>query len=212
MSGSLPLFLFAKAPIAGKVKTRLMSHCSAEQAAEIAKLLMEASIKRACESWPGRVYLSVWLDQEHAFFGQMLQRYPITLVPQCDGDLGEKMRHALASAAYPTAVMGCDAPHILASTLQQAHRELLYGQSVIGPADDGGYYFLGMCGGADALFIDMPWGTAEVLERTLASAEAIGLKLTKLPPLNDVDEWGDLVCAARKLAALQAYLRAQNLI
>ena len=91
-SGSVPLLLFAKAPIAGKVKTRLMSHCSAVQAAKIAELLMEASIQKACERWPGKVYLSAWLDLEHDFFVKMLRRYPISIVQQCHGDLGEKMR------------------------------------------------------------------------------------------------------------------------
>jgi len=211
MSDSLPLILFAKAPIVGKVKTRLIPDCSAEQAAEIAKLLMEESIRRACESWPGSVYLSVWLDLEHAFFKQMLRQYPIQIVQQCAGDLGEKMRNALATVGYPAAVMGCDAPHTLASTLQRAHDLLLNGQSVIGPSEDGGYYFLGLAIDADALFIDKPWGENQVLNKTLASAESIALTLTLLPELNDVDEWSDLLSAAKQVPSLQSYLQAQNL-
>ena len=211
MSDSMPLLLFAKAPIAGKVKTRLMSHCSPEQAAQIAELLMEASIQRACESWPGNVYLSVWLDLEHAFFTEMQQRYSIKMMQQCDGDLGEKMRHALASVGYPCAVMGCDAPHTLATTLQSAHNLLRSGRSVIGPSDDGGYYLLGLSKRADALFVDKPWGQDRVLGKTLESAESIGLTLNQLPQLNDVDEWADLLSAAKQVPSLQAYLHAQNL-
>ena len=211
MSGDMPLLLFAKAPVAGKVKTRLMSHCSAEQAAEIAKLLMEASIKRACDAWPGQVYLSVWLDLEHAFFIQMRNQYPIKIMSQCDGDLGEKMRHSLHHVGYPAAVMGCDAPHVLASTLQQAYETLRSGESVIGPSDDGGYYLLGLCGDADALFIDKLWGGNLVLKKTLASADLIDLNLKFLPQLNDVDEWGDLISAAQQVPSLRVYLQAQNL-
>jgi len=211
MSDSFPLLLFAKAPIAGKVKTRLTSHCSAEQAADIAKLLMEASIQRACESWPGHVYLSAWLDLDHVFFKQMQEKYPIEMTLQCDGDLGKKMRHAMASTGFPSAVMGCDAPHILASTLTQAHDLLSKDKSVIGPSEDGGYYLLGLCEAADSLFIDKPWGGAQVLGKTLKSADEIGLTLTHLPKLNDVDEWSDLIQAAKQVPSLQVYLEAQNL-
>jgi len=212
MSGSLPLLMFAKAPIAGKVKTRLMPHCTAEQAADVAKILLEASIQRVCESWPGKVYLSAWLDIDHDFFREMQQRYPIRMTQQCKGDLGQKMRHALESFGYPAAVMGCDAPHTLGSTLQSAYQFLLAGESVIGPSEDGGYYLLGLCHQADALFVDKPWGEDQVLEKTLTSADSIGLNLTKLPELNDVDEWQDLVSVAKEVASLHAYMQTQNLI
>lgn len=211
MSDSMPLLLFAKAPIAGQVKTRLMSHCSAKQAASIAKLLMEASIQKACDAWPGEVYLSAWLDLEHPFFTQMREKYSIEIVAQCDGDLGEKMRHALQGSGYPAAVMGCDAPHVRASTLKHAYDSLLMGQSVIGPSDDGGYYLLGLCDDADALFANKPWGTDQVLDKTLISSAAMGLQLNQLPKLNDVDEWGDLISAADKVQSLQEYLQAQRL-
>jgi rSAM/selenodomain-associated transferase 1 len=212
MFADMPLLLFAKAPIAGKVKTRLMSDCSAEQAAEIAKLLMEASIQRACKFWPGQVYLSAWLDLDHPFFTDMLQRYRIKITQQCEGDLGEKMRHALSRFGYPAAVMGCDAPHTKGVTLQRAFALLQNGESVIGPSEDGGYYLLGLCSAADGLFVDKPWGQNTVLETTLASADQAALRLTPLSTLNDVDEWQDLLDASAQLPSLQTYLQAQNLV
>lgn len=212
MSADIPLLLFAKAPIAGKVKTRLMTNCSAEQAAEIAKRLMQASIQRACEFWPGDVYLSAWLDLDHTFFNDMLQRYPIRITQQCEGDLGEKMRHALSTFGYPAAVMGCDAPHVKGTALQQAYRLLQQGESVIGPSNDGGYYFLGLGRAADSLFLHKPWGSEHVLEETLVSAEGVGIGLRQLPILNDVDEWQDLLDASTQLLSLQEYLHAQNLV
>lgn len=212
MQDSIPLLLFAKAPIAGKVKTRLMSHCSAEQAGKIAELLMEASIQRACEAWPGEVCLSAWLDLEHSFFIEMQRRYPITIKQQCEGDLGEKMRHALASSGYPCAVMGCDAPHVKPSALNQAHDLLQAGTPVIGPSEDGGYYLLGLCEDADELFINKPWGEDQVLEKTLLSAKSIGLSLHNLPELNDVDEWDDLINAAQEVPSLRDYLQTHKLL
>lgn len=211
MSVNIPLLLFAKAPIAGKVKTRLMSHCSAQQAAAIAKLLIEASIQRVCDAWPGDIYLSSWLEQDHHFFQEMQKRYAIKITPQCEGDLGEKMRGALSSYGYPAAVMGCDAPHMTATSLSQAYEYLLNGEHVIGPSEDGGYYFLGLCDDADYLFQDMPWGTGFVLEQSLNCAQKNGLNFQPLEALNDVDEWGDLLSAAKKVPSLQVYLQAQNL-
>lgn len=212
MHADIPLLLFAKAPIAGKVKTRLTSHCSDQQAADLAKILIQASLEKVVAAWPGQVYLSVWLDQDHPFFGEMVNRYPIKMTSQCDGDLGEKMRHALANFGYPAAVMGCDAPHVSEVTLQQAYQKLASGQSVIGPAKDGGYYLLGLTRDADSLFIDKPWGGEKVLEQTLACAEQAELQLDLLDSLNDVDEWSDLLQLADSQAAIHDYLNKQDLI
>ncbi len=211
MCADIPLLLFAKAPVAGKVKTRLTSHCSAQQAADIAKILMQASIEKALQAWPGQVYLSVWLDSEHPFFAQMLARYPIKMSQQCDGDLGEKMRNALASFGYPAAVMGCDAPQVEGSNLENAYELLKEGQAVIGPADDGGYYLLGLTNDADSLFSDMPWGTDQVLQKTLNAAAASELSLHQLEALNDVDEWSDLLSVAKSQPELLAYLEKHKL-
>jgi len=208
----IPLLLFAKAPIAGKVKTRLSTHCTAQQAANIAKILIQASIEKALAAWPGQVLLSVWLDQDHPFFQEMVARYPIKMVLQCEGDLGQKMRHALANCGYPAAVMGCDAPHIATTALVAAHRLLSEERAVIGPSDDGGYYLLGLSDDADELFADMPWGGAQVLPKTLESAKRIGLELNTLAPLNDVDEWGDLIAMANLVPPLLDYLVTDKLI
>ncbi|GHA10524.1 hypothetical protein GCM10008090_20190 [Arenicella chitinivorans] len=208
----IPLLLFAKAPVAGKVKTRLQRHCSAQQAADIACLLMQASLKQVCQNWPGNVYLSVWLDHEHPFFQQMLDQYPIAMTQQCDGDLGQKMRHALHAFGYPAVVMGCDAPHVSASALRNAHQALQAGRPVIGPSVDGGYYLLGLTNPVDALFSEMPWGTSAVLTKTRAAAQASGVNLQELEPLNDVDEWRDLLELAETEESIRCYLNEQGLV
>ena len=102
----IPLVLFAKAPIAGKVKTRLQSHCSATQAAQIAQILLEESIKQTTKYWPGKVVLSVYLDSEHPFLTAMQDKYSLALSIQSHGDLGDKMLHAFETHGYPMAVMG----------------------------------------------------------------------------------------------------------
>jgi len=209
---NIPLFLFAKAPIAGQVKTRLQSHCSAAQAADIAEILLEESIKRATTSWPGEVFLSVWLDEQHSFIQTMLSRYSISLVQQCAGDLGEKMQNTFMRADYPAAIMGCDAPHITPETLSAAHSALLKGDSVIAPSEDGGYYLIGLAQAAPAIFSGPKWGTELVLQTTLENASNIGLQLNQLDRLNDVDEWADLLIAAEAIKSLNNYLNKQGLL
>lgn len=212
MSAEIPLILFAKAPIAGRVKTRLMSHCSNQQAADIASLLMQESIEKAIQYWPSKVLLSAAIDMNHPFFTEMVERYSVTMVQQCEGHLGEKMRHAFETNGYPAAVMGCDAPHVSSKSLKQAYDLLGRGQSIIGPADDGGYYILGLAEPADELFEDKTWGTDQVLNLTLDAAKHSGLILSHLDSLNDVDEWQDLIDAASKVPSLLQYLQANDLV
>lgn len=212
MSAKLPLILFAKAPIAGKVKTRLTSHCNDQQAADLASILMQTSIEKAIKVWPGEVILSAAIDINHAFFKQMQQQYPITMVRQSEGHLGEKMRNALHEYGYPAAVMGCDAPHVSAASLLEAHQLMSKGQPVIGPAEDGGYYLLGLLESADKIFEDKAWGSNQILEATLKAAQSISLQFHHLEPLNDVDEWSDLISAAELVPSLKKYLVENDLI
>ena len=198
----IPLLLFAKAPIAGKVKTRLQSHCSAEKAAEIAKVLLEESVVKATRFWPGEVYLSVALDEQHPFLQKMVAQYKVKLVMQCEGDLGAKMHGAFEAFSYPCAIMGCDAPHILGSDLAKAHEQLLRGKNVLGPSNDGGYYFIGLAQPSSALFRDIVWGNEAVLAATLERAKKDNIAFEFLEPLDDVDEWQDLLSVATILPGL----------
>lgn len=210
MTSKFPLLLFAKAPIAGRVKTRLQSHCSAEQAAKIAEVLMEQSIQKAIQYWSGPVYLSVWLDQAHPFLQTMASRYSVSITRQCEGDLGAKMNHALKQYGYPAAVMGCDVPHISSEVLEQAQQVLSDGRSVIGPSEDGGYYVLGLTEPAAHLFRGVNWGTSRVFEQTLERASLRQHDLYHLPTLIDIDEWTDLQAVRKTLPSLDSYLKSQG--
>ncbi len=210
MINDIPLLLFAKAPIAGEVKTRLQSHCTAEQAAGIAEILMEVSIHKATQYWPGPVYLSVWLDQAHPFLKEMTSRYPVSITQQRGGDLGAKMNHALEQYGYPAAVMGCDVPHINSDTLRAASLALSDGRSVVGPSEDGGYYLLGLAEPAAFLFSEMPWGTSAVLEQTLDRANQHLLDFLHLPTMIDIDEWHDVQAVKKAVPGLDAYLESQG--
>lgn len=207
----IPLFLFAKAPIAGKVKTRLQPHCNAQQAADIAKILLEEAVKKCVGAWPGEVKLSVWLNRDDYFIQSIAQLYSIDIVLQSEGDLGEKMHNTFEEFGYPAAIMGCDAPHVLSSSLIQAYELLRQGKNVIAPSEDGGYYFIGLSQPCSALFDGIAWGGESVYADSLANAAKQSLGHVPLPTLNDVDTWQDVLSVAKHLPRLDTYIKDKQL-
>jgi len=212
MNSKISLILFAKAPIAGKVKTRLQPQCSAEQAADIAKILLQETLRKATMYWRGEVLLSVWPDQQNDFLQSMAARYKVKLLTQDSGDLGEKMHKAFKRYGYPAAIIGCDAPHIDPLTFTQAYNSLSKDENVIAAADDGGYYFIGLAQSAKQLFTDIEWGSDQVFSQTMQRAQQQAMEFVQLKTLNDVDVWQDVLSAVKQLPVLQAYLEQQNLL
>ena len=208
----IPLIVFAKAPIAGKVKTRLQPNCSALQAAEIAKLLLDECLANVSAIWPGPLLLSVALDHQNPFILKMATKYNALVLQQSAGDLGEKMHSCFEQYGYPAAIIGSDAPHISESALLQAHEILSCHKNVVGPSVDGGYYLIGLSSPSPCLFKGISWGESTVLESTLIVAMRNLIKLEKLAHLNDIDTWPDLLQAARQLPSIQTYLQKQSLV
>lgn len=208
----IPLLVFAKAPIPGKVKTRLESHCSQIQAAEIASILLDQTLANVCSVWPGDVFISTWLDFDHPFLRKLAKKYGVEILPQREGDLGQKMNAAFSEFGYPMVILGSDAPHVSERSLLDAHRQLSSKRSVIGPSEDGGYYLIGLAEAADQLFVGQSWGTASVLNKTLEASISSGLELLQLEPLQDVDTWDDLLVVQEKIPALRDYLILEKLL
>ncbi|MEO0367430.1 MAG: TIGR04282 family arsenosugar biosynthesis glycosyltransferase [Pseudomonadota bacterium] len=206
----IPLIIFAKAPIEGKVKTRLLSECTPTQAADIAMLLLESLLAIAKQAWPGEVILSVGLDERHPKIQSIARRFSVAVVPQVQGDLGSKML-ATFEQYQPVAIIGADAALVSQSSLIDAHLALYRGDNVIGPSEDGGYYLIGLQQAVADLFTNIDWGTSSVMSQTLARAQKIGTGLTQLKAVRDIDEWSDVLFAARQLPRLQSYLSKQGL-
>jgi len=208
----IPLLLFAKAPIAGKVKTRLTTHCSEHQAAEIAKILIDESLKVAVHYWPGRVLLSVWQQREHIFIKDMLRKYRVELHRQVSGDLGKKMHAAFASVGYPAAILGCDTPVIEPDSLAMTHSLLSDGSNAIGPSMDGGYYLIALSQPAPALFRDIEWGKSSVFSQSMNKARESNIDVEALPKNYDIDHWQDVLKASKQIPQLKQYLLTENLL
>ncbi|MCY4244152.1 MAG: TIGR04282 family arsenosugar biosynthesis glycosyltransferase [Gammaproteobacteria bacterium] len=204
------LCVFAKAPLAGAVKTRLQKKCGAAVAAQIAAALAEETVRRARCHWPGQVCVYGHGAGHDSFLSQLARRHQAALRPQTGADLGERMADALRRGVAEhgaAAVLGADVPHISEEILRRAHDALQRGDNVIGPATDGGFYFAGIAGRVPpGLFRGLRWGHGEVFADTVHSCAALGLTFTvRLPALCDIDTWDNLTAAAAEVPALRRF-------
>ncbi len=189
------LILFAKTPVAGRVKTRMIPDLGEQGAANLAAALVAESVRRSVDSWPGPVSLCVWPDSRHECFETIHRRYGVTASLQSQGDLGAKMFAALDEAhqrGVAAAVMGCDVPHCPAETHRTAHAFLSQGRAIIGPSFDGGYYLIGITPPDRRCFERIAWGGSKVFDTTLKRAARAGIDLIVLQQLNDIDTMADL--------------------
>ena len=108
---------------------------------------------------------------------------------------------AFADGATAAVIMGTDCPELDAEVLDSAFANLGPDRLVLGPARDGGYYLIGLTGPAPKLFEAMPWGGDQVISETLRRADAEGLAVHQLRPLNDIDRPEDLARAKAFLSS-----------
>ena len=192
---AIPLYLFAKQPLAGQVKTRMQPHISQSQSAELAVMMLERSMERAFQGWPGVRILSAAPDCNLALFDLFAERYQFRLEDQVSGNLGARMSSCLAKGIHEhgaAAVMGCDIPQISTRILSNFYKQLMSGEDVVGPAEDGGFYFLGLHRFSDVLFKDIRWGESSVLSALLRNSDETDVVLHPYSPLRDIDTWADL--------------------
>jgi uncharacterized protein len=199
------LGVFAKLPVAGQVKTRLAEATSPEWAERAAHAFLEDSLDRFAQI-TGISRSIVYTPATASPYFHRLAQDRFTCVPQCEGDLGERLRTFFRDArekGYKRIVaVGTDTPTLPLEHIEQAFSLLQRSESpgtevpgnsrvVIAPAFDGGYCLIG-CGTHEiALFDDIPWSTSRVLERTVERVQAAGARLALLPPWYDVDTLDD---------------------
>ena len=186
------IVVLAKAPVPGRVKTRLSPPWSLTQAARVAEAALrdtlEAVRAAAChrrvivlDGAPGR-----WLP--HGF----------DVVPQRHGGLGARLAGAFAACVPPALLIGMDTPQINPGLLDDALERLAEPgcDAVLGPAIDGGYWAIGLNRRAATLFDGVPMSTAGTFRAQLARMEQLGLRTTTLRSLRDVDRHSDAILVA----------------
>ena len=207
--------VFAKAPIAGCVKTRLIPLLGEEGAAAAQRAMTLRTLDAACIAAPGQVSLWTTGPGEHPFFSACTDRYDISLRRQCEGDLGERMSDCLKSLLIhhsTVLLIGSDCPAFSVADLHAAARSLQQGcRMVFIPSEDGGYVLVGAhaCGDPeerDRMFVQsfqaIDWSTSQVMAQTRQRLSALGWKpgidWQELAALWDVDSPDDYRRAQRE--------------
>ena len=195
------LVIFAKAPIAGQVKTRLCPPLTPDEAATlhgsfVIDMLERTKVAAIKLKLPIDRYLACAPSSTLVFFQIMEERQSVKLIDQVGDDLGARMEQAFATLfgkGYQRVfIVGTDVPSLPLDHYKQALALLDTHEVVLGPALDGGYYLIGLKQPRPELFAGIAWSTDRVLAATQEKAASLGLKLALIPSWRDVDSVDDL--------------------
>jgi len=186
------LIILLKAPVRGLVKTRLAVELGADAALAIYRQLLDGVLREMAAI--NEVELHYAPASEHALI--------ITLLkpgwnhhPQAEGDLGMRMQQAFERAfqtgAQRVVMIGTDCPEVNVTDIHAAWEALSQHDLVLGPAEDGGYWLIGMKQPQPELFNGIHWSTGSVLAETTARAQQLRLRYQLLRTLSDVDTKAD---------------------
>jgi len=185
------VIVFARAPLPGAVKTRLIPTLGAEGAAALHARLVKRTLATARAASYHRIELHGAPDIDDPFFRFCAGHFDAALVAQSGADLGARMLAAFQSAlaACPRVLLvGSDCPALTARHLRRADRALRDGaDAVFIPCEDGGYALIGLRRVDPRLFAGIGWGGAAVMEETRARLRELGWPWRELETLWDVD-------------------------
>ena len=200
MSAACALAIMTKAPRAGCVKTRLSPPLTPDEAAglhacflkDTAECVAAAALRGRCAG----VAAYTPEGSEPLFEGLLPPGF--RMVPQRGDGFGARLHHAAADvlrAGYAAVcLIDSDSPTLPPASLEAAAAALAApGERVVlGPADDGGYYLIGITAARERLFAEIAWSTDRVLAQTIARARELDLEVVLLPPWYDVDDGASL--------------------
>lgn len=195
MAESSAIIVFAKAPLPGQAKTRLIPALGSVGAARLAGLLMDLTIAECLATQATRIVLAQSPSPDDPVWRSIRLPAIVERWDQGDGDLGDRMARcaAQALACYDHVLLiGTDAPELTTERLDDCLAALKMHDAVLTPALDGGYAALGLTRFDRALFLDMPWSTDRVAAMTVARLGAAGYSVRVTAPVADIDEPADL--------------------
>jgi rSAM/selenodomain-associated transferase 1 len=187
--------IFARAPVAGQAKTRLIPRLGAEGAAGLQHALIRRALRTALAANLGAVSLWCAPDCDHPAFVGCSEQFSVPLYSQHGADLGARMFHAFTRLCRQgeALVMGTDCPALTVGELRAAAGALREGNdAVFVPAKDGGYVLVGLRHAVASLFHGIPWGGDRVMDHTRERLRSAGLRWQELAPSWDVDRPEDL--------------------
>ena len=219
MSASDAVIIFLRAPIRGRVKTRLARTLGEGKATEFYQLCVDATIDE--------IGSLTQTAEKHIFYADPEPEYRVKryvgrgfkISFQEGKDLGERLynsfRSVLGGGMKKAVIVATDVPDLTADVIVKAMDSLDSSDLVIGPSQDGGYYLIGMSALHPELFQGIDWGSDMVCQQTLEASQINGLKVKLLPRLIDIDTREDLIRWSRDArhnkAALMDFVKAVHL-
>lgn len=192
---TVAIAVFARAPVPGHAKTRLIPALGAEGAAQLQEAFILRSLQTALAAGLGPVSLWCTPDVSHSVFQHCLTVFGATAFSQCEGDLGGRMLDTFQRLCPqgPVLLIGTDCPALTPAHLRAAAQSLREGEdAVFFPAEDGGYVLVGVRQAQPSLFQGIAWGGPEVMDATRKRLKQAGLRWCEPAVLWDVDNPCDL--------------------
>ncbi|SFF66685.1 hypothetical protein SAMN04488120_1213 [Fontimonas thermophila] len=192
----LRIVIFAKAPLPGMAKTRLIPALGEQGSARLAQRMLRHAVDESLAAAIGDVELCVTPQPDAPPWRPWRDRgWPVDWQWQGEGDLGARLDRAarrVLSAHDAVLLIGTDCPGLTRHHLQLAARQLMTHEAVIIPSTDGGYVLLGLVRHHPHIFEEIPWSTNRVCAETLARIGTLGWTVAQLAALSDIDEPADL--------------------
>ena len=183
--------MFAKAPLPGRVKTRLVPLLGKQRATRLHARMVEGTLRLAAQARFARVELHCAPHAHHPVFAALARRYSLTLRAQGRGDLGARMLRAcrrMLRTEKAVVLIGTDCPVLRVADLRAAARALQGGaDAVLSPSEDGEYALIGLRRVSPRLFSGLEWGSDSVLQQTRTRLRELGWRWRELRTVWDVD-------------------------
>lgn len=210
------IIVFAKAPVAGAVKTRLIPALGANTASRLHQAMIKNTVVVACESNMASVQLWCHPDATHVFFKELAHMQSISLHEQQGSDLGSRMFDALSAALTQfdrAIIVGTDCPVLDINIVNHTCEILASGiDAVIAPANDGGYVLLGLSKIHARLFADIQWGSDTVYSETVERFYELNYTWKAIDTLWDVDRPEDIRYFKQQLGKLALHPELRDIV
>ncbi len=186
------ILVVAKEPVSGRVKTRLCPPCTPDEAASIAEAALHDTFDAVLAADPDDIIVALDGDR-----GTWIPS-GAHVVAQIDGPFDRRLAAAWASTDGPGIQIGMDTPQITGGDLRHAMDSLASPDTdaVLGLADDGGWWLVGLPEADEQVFVDVPMSTVDTGARQLERLESLGHRVTMLPTMTDVDHFAEALAVS----------------
>ena len=199
------VLVMAKSPVPGRVKTRLCPPCTFEEAAALAEAALADTLEAVAACGAGRRILALdgapgpWLPPG------------FTVIPQVTGGLDRRLAAAWSAAGGPGVQSGMDTPQVTPHLLDEALGTLDTSGAALGRAVDGGWWAIGLRQPDPRVFLGVPMSTSATGTAQHARLRSLGLDVSPLPPLVDLDTVADLPAVTGGGTAIRTASQARTM-